>query len=256
MKKIKITFILISLITLMLSINSCQEYPVPTYTSNISFDEFTPAELPVTDDFIGDLKGLDLNSDFYIVYPDENISNSKTEQIQCGHEDNDEGEDDEDDDGESDHHREGCKNGINPLGKILNKLGLTKEQRKQIYEFRHDYHDCLKEAKRQIRIKEKAIIDEANQQKSEIRKRYKNGEITKQEADALLNQLQEQIRNKLNKCVQDEIKDCVCEYLNNILSVLDESQAQTFIDFITTEHPEFSSCFGDTPPPPPPGDVL
>jgi len=260
MKNIKNLLYLLSFIALILSINACNENPVPIGNSNDYTEEFAPAELPVIDDFMGDLKGLELNSDFYIIYQDENSFDSKNTEIQCGdkdkdkdgHEGDDDGDDENDYDGDdNDHHRNGCKNGINPLGKILNKLGLSKEQRKQIYDFRDDYHDCLKYAKKQIRNRQKEIIENANDEKRNIKKQYKNGEITKEEAETLLDQLQEQLRNKLKNCVQDEIIDCVCEYLNNILSVLNETQAQTFIDFITTEHPEFSTCFNDTPPPPP-----
>ncbi len=124
-----------------------------------------------------------------------------------------------------------------PLGRILKQLNLTDEQKEQVRTFLQEYRDCVKNAMMTLRQSERQIIEQANQERLQIRERLQNGEITKEEAYQLMRQLNERLRQALmNNPVRQEViqmlKDCYSTLIDNIKSILTPEQLQLFEELL------------------------
>ncbi|MGB9851672.1 MAG: Spy/CpxP family protein refolding chaperone [Candidatus Kapaibacteriota bacterium] len=124
-----------------------------------------------------------------------------------------------------------------PIGRILKELNLTDEQIAQVQEFMQEYRDCVKNALLTLRESEKQILQQANQQRQQVREQLKNGEITKEQAWQLMQQINQNTRealmnNPVRQQVLQQLKDCWDTFINNIKSILTDEQKALFEELL------------------------
>ena len=115
------------------------------------------------------------------------------------------------------------------LFRILRLLQITPEQVEEVRRFMQAHRDCVKEPHKAFREAAAPYLQAANEQRREILARFRNGEITREEAKELIKQVnietREAIQNDpLVQAAQEEICACKITLLDNIASVLDERQ--------------------------------
>ncbi len=126
----------------------------------------------------------------------------------------------------------------NPFARIFMALQLTEEQKVQIREFMLAHRRCEQDAIMALREAQRPIIEAANAQRREIMEQLKAGEITREEAGALLRTLNQTVREQLKNdpavvAAHEALRACWDLLLENIGSILTEEQLvkwQRFLD--------------------------
>ncbi|MCL5991866.1 MAG: hypothetical protein M1419_07165 [Bacteroidetes bacterium] len=234
MKKSVLFFLLSFSIISLLVISSCSEGGNEIPVNNSVDNEFSDMVFPNFNDIIWDeVSGGTIDEEFSIIpyYNNKSIvSNGKESSIQCGDDDSEEHNGDDDHHGDCDNDHHGCC-----YGTILHQLNLTKDQKNQIYQFKKEFHHCVHDARENYEDAKDAIIKNAHQLRKEIIHKWKNGDITKDEAKALLAQLKadtKQLIADLKATFKAAVGDCLCTFLKAIVSVLDDVQKETFITWV------------------------
>ncbi len=124
-----------------------------------------------------------------------------------------------------------------PLGRILFQLNLTDEQKEQIKGFILEYRDCVKQALQALRESERAIIQNANEQRRQVLDSLKNGFYDRQTAWQRLRQINEETRqalmnNPVRETALQQLKDCYNTLIENIKSVLTDEQKALFDELL------------------------
>ena len=217
MKKNLLTIFLAISTFSLLAFYSCSNKGNEMPVSNSTDYEFSDMVFPTFGDILGEeVIGGTIDTDFDISL--KSSSNSKSSQIQCG-------------DHDGYHHRRGCA-----YGTILYKLHLTKDQKTQIFQFKKAFHSCVNDARRYYQSEKGKALKASCLNRKEIIKKWKDGEINRAEA---CNQLKTE-RNSLKSQIGDlkadfkaAFADCLCTFLQNIISVLDKTQNATFITWVS-----------------------
>lgn len=123
------------------------------------------------------------------------------------------------------------------LGRILRTLNLTEDQVTQVRAFLQDYRTCIKEPIQLFREANREIIQNANQERRQIRQAFQNGELTRDEAKAKLQELNERTRQALQQSAENlgipqAICDCKLALLENIGGILDADQKAAWDEWI------------------------
>lgn len=119
--------------------------------------------------------------------------------------------------------------GIRDLGRIFVKLNLTVEQKESIRNLMTAHRDCEKSALIALRDAEMAIIRPANEARKAIIQNVKDSLITKEEARAAIQLLNQQTRQALQDSQARQIafsalKDCRDTLIENIKALLTPEQ--------------------------------
>ena len=117
----------------------------------------------------------------------------------------------------------------NPFARIFAILELTPEQKAQIREFMIAHRRCEREAIMALREAQKPILEAANQERRAIMEQVKNGDLTREEAGALLRALNERVREAMQNsseviAAHQALRNCWDELLRNIASILTPEQ--------------------------------
>lgn len=125
----------------------------------------------------------------------------------------------------------------NPFARIFALLELTAEQKAQIREFMIAHRRCEREAIVALREAQKPILVAANQERRAIMEQVKNGELTREEAGALLKALNQRVREEMqnNEAViaaHQALRNCWEELLRNIGSILTPEQLVKWEKFL------------------------
>jgi Spy/CpxP family protein refolding chaperone len=83
------------------------------------------------------------------------------------------------------------------LGKILRELGVSREQMTQIRELLQAQRTCVQEPLENLRAANQDLIDAANAQRKAVLAALRNGEITREEAHAQLQAINESTRQAI-----------------------------------------------------------
>jgi hypothetical protein len=191
MKTLKSIMLLSLVAAVMLGFNSCQKSDTPTspvidiYSSN----EFM---LPVTSNTPSDIAEATLTTDMMLQPPLDGFLYGCSE----GKSDDRYGDDDRSgDDGRGGMMRP--DRGANEFARIFRAMKVTPEQLTLFKPFFVAYRACIKDATIALRESEKAILQAANTQRKEIIAKVKSGEITKEEARAQMQVLNQTTRQQL-----------------------------------------------------------
>ena len=116
-----------------------------------------------------------------------------------------------------------------PFGRLLNALNLTEEQRLQVAELLKTHHDCIKSAHDIYREHVSEIMTAAREAHKGIMASYRNGEISREEARAQLQQLNRRVREALKNSnalarVREMMKACDDEFFRSLAAILDDEQ--------------------------------
>ena len=119
------------------------------------------------------------------------------------------------------------------LHMALDSLNLSEEQRNQVVEFLGQYRECISEPITAFRTEAQSIIDDAKVQRQALRDSLIAGVITREEARAQIQVINQEKRQEMQTLaetlgLQDAICACREVLLQDILSILDETQAATF----------------------------
>ncbi|OGU10690.1 MAG: hypothetical protein A2X61_04960 [Ignavibacteria bacterium GWB2_35_12] len=227
MKKLALYFILSFSIISLLAIYSCSNEGNEIPTNNSVDNEFSDMVFPNFNDIIWDeVSGGTIDEEFSIISFNYNTTetNSKNPGTQCGDNNGHHG------DGDDDHENNGCA-----YGTILHQLDLSKDQMHQIFDFKKEFHHCVNEARRNYQHEKGLVLKDAQQQRKDIIHQWKNGDITRDEANELLHNLaadtKQQIED-LKAAFKAAVGDCLCTFLKNIVSVLEGEQIETFITWV------------------------
>jgi hypothetical protein len=125
-----------------------------------------------------------------------------------------------------------------PLARILHVLQLDEEQREMVKDFMFDYRLCIRESIIKLRETEKELLDPINEQRRAILEAYKNGEITREEAQIKLRELAIQARellkeNPARQIACEEMKECRRLLLENIRSILNDDQIEKWDEWVS-----------------------
>jgi hypothetical protein len=250
MKKSLFFLLALSLISL-LAINSCNDKGNVISVNNSADKTFSNMVFPNYDDIIGEqVSGGTIEEGFSIILFKNNSTSSKSKEskIQCGDKNGGHnGDKDDDHDGENEDDHDGCA-----YGTILHQLDLSKDQKDQIFQFKKNFHDCVDAARDNYQTQKGIVLHDANQQRKDIIKQWKDGTITKDEAKTLLENLEtatEQQIKDLKTAFQAAVGDCLCTFLKNIVSVLDPTQKETFITWVENNKCINVNCYLRQGPP-------
>ncbi len=124
-----------------------------------------------------------------------------------------------------------------PLGRILKQLNLTEDQVAQIRQFLTAYRECVKNALIALRESEKQILEQANQARRRVMEQLKNGEIDRETAHQLMQQINQRTRealinNPVRERVLQQLKNCWETLINNIKSILTDEQKALFDELL------------------------
>lgn len=132
------------------------------------------------------------------------------------------------------------------LGRIVYSMQLDEEQKATLREFMSDYHDCMVAARASVRELIDPIMQEAREERRAIMEALKEGELTREEAKAALDELNAGIRLQIEALNVDELYcACLLALLENIQENLNltEEQLEKFLAWYEAlEGP----CFGTT----------
>lgn len=125
-----------------------------------------------------------------------------------------------------------------PLARILYALQLTDDQKAQIKDFMIAFRDCHKNAMLALRESEKEIIQPFNEQRRTIIEALKNGEITREEAQQQMQQLNMDLRNALQNnparlAACEAMKECRRNLLTSIEGILNPDQLVKWLDWVS-----------------------
>ena len=125
-----------------------------------------------------------------------------------------------------------------PLAKILRALELDDAQKAQVKEFMIAFRDCHKNAMLALRESEKEIIQPFNEQRRTIMEALKNGEITREEAQQQLKQLNMDLRNALQNnparlAACEAMKECRRTLLTSIEGILTPDQLVKWLEWVS-----------------------
>ncbi|MCX6155822.1 MAG: hypothetical protein NT007_16880 [Candidatus Kapabacteria bacterium] len=118
---------------------------------------------------------------------------------------------------------------IIPLDRILKQLNLTEEQTAKIKGLLGRYRECAAGAIRELRASEREIMQHANEARRAIIEKFKKGEITREEAAAAMERLNQRVREALQNnpakaAAKAAIKNCLDRVFAAIDSVLEGDQ--------------------------------
>lgn len=123
------------------------------------------------------------------------------------------------------------------LGFILRELQVTVEQREAIKELIRSHHETVKEYFDALREANLDILEQAKANRHAILDALKNGDITREEADAQLQALNESTRQAIQENPENlPLLEAICsaklELFDNVRALLDETQAATWDDWV------------------------
>ncbi|MFC2131120.1 Spy/CpxP family protein refolding chaperone [Bacteroidota bacterium] len=124
-----------------------------------------------------------------------------------------------------------------PLGRILRSLELTEEQIELVKGYMFDYRLCIKDIMMNLRETERELLAPFHEQRKIIFEAYKNGELTREEAKAQLQELAQQVRetmqnNPLRVQACEAMKECMKLMQANVGSVLTPEQLVKWEEWI------------------------
>ena len=124
------------------------------------------------------------------------------------------------------------------LGWIFRQLKLTDEQRTQVKGFMVTFHDSAKVQIKKFFVANRVIIDSANVQRRAIVKDFKAGNITKEQAQTKLKDLNQKTRalidaNPVSVTVKQTLCDLRTHLFQNIKSLLDTNQSSKWDKMIS-----------------------
>ena len=135
------------------------------------------------------------------------------------------------------------------LNKILRRLNLSEEQIALVREYMQAHKDCVEEILTALRESEREIMQSAREERQAIMLQLQNGEITREEANALIRQLNQATREALqNNPVRLEaeaaLEDCREAFFASIREILTEDQqllwdewVENFSEFVGRHRP-------------------
>lgn len=123
------------------------------------------------------------------------------------------------------------------LGRVFGQMELTEEQISEIRGLIGSHILCEQQWFRKLHAARIGIINASNLERREIIAKAKNGEITRREADSLIRQLNNRVRNALmNLPINEEAREglmlCREEFFDSIALILNEEQLVIWDDFL------------------------
>ena len=129
---------------------------------------------------------------------------------------------------------------------ILKDLNLTQDQIDLVKEIMDDHRDCMDAAFEHFREANQEIIEAANEERRAIHQQVIDGTITREEAEELIQQLNEQtheaiLNNPESEAAHEEMCSCKLSVLNSIREILNAEQQQIWDEWTAElEGPCFS----------------
>ncbi|MBI5323745.1 MAG: hypothetical protein HZB41_00410 [Ignavibacteriae bacterium] len=233
MKKSLIAIFFSLIIISLFAISSCSDTGSNAPTKVSVNNEFSDMTIHTYHNITGDeVNGGNIEKEFSIINPYNSKSNDKSSKIQCDDGDGHHDDGDDDHEGEDEDDEDGCH-----YGEIFYQLNLTDAQRFQVHEFKEAFEDCVESAEEIYENAKETIILNANQQRNDIKQQLENGTIDQAQAYALLQNLKAETMQLIadQKAVfKAAAADCLCNFLKNIISVMDDFQKETFITWVET----------------------
>lgn len=133
------------------------------------------------------------------------------------------------------------------LGPILRELDLSDEQREQIRDLMAEYRACAEGPLSEFRELNQDILEQANEERQAILDALHNGDLTREEAHAKLQDLIERTREALgsnpdNAATQEALCECKLGHFEAIRAVLTPEQQAVWDEWVAgLEGP----CFED-----------
>lgn len=123
------------------------------------------------------------------------------------------------------------------IGLILRQLNLTEEQIEQVKEIIMAHRLCEAEWLKLLQQSRREIVMKGNQARQAIIEQYRAGEITRQEANRLINQLNMRIRealanNPINEEIRAALQECWETFIMNIKEILTDEQLDLFNEWL------------------------
>lgn len=144
---------------------------------------------------------------------------------------------DNDSDGQGSEIKSKKPNRGNHFGFFFRKLNLSNTQKAQLKDYMMDYRDCVKDNRKDIFQAVKVILAKARLDRKVVVDAYKDGEMTKSQAEAEIAIINAQTRMELQTddtidMAIENIRNCRKNLIDNIRAMLNEDQREEFDDLL------------------------
>ena len=130
------------------------------------------------------------------------------------------------------------RDGKRHFHRIFFLLELDDAQKETVKTYLEENRTCMRSAFEQFREAARPILEAANEERKAIMEQYRNGEITNEEAYFRLKELRERTHEALEndsgvQAAKEVICDCKLTLLDNVGSILTESQLTIWNDWVS-----------------------
>ncbi|MBX3042795.1 MAG: hypothetical protein KIT33_12840 [Candidatus Kapabacteria bacterium] len=125
------------------------------------------------------------------------------------------------------------------LQRVIRAMELDDEQMAALRELLNKHHICEIQWFRKLQAVRQAIVQRANVERREIMQQVKSGDITREQAQRLINQLNQKVREAMinNPAlveIREGLKDCRDELFDAIAELLNEEQLEIWERFLNS----------------------
>ncbi len=122
-----------------------------------------------------------------------------------------------------------------PLGRVFREMELTEEQIDSVRKYSRMHHLCKWTIKRKFYENVKPYMDSINRERRIIIQKLRNDEITREEARALIQELNQNARAFMfaaRQRIMEALKNCNLIFFERIASILNEEQLEIWQSFL------------------------